>query len=171
LDTEASRPCKFSKNLPAKSSHRWTFLLIRRRGSCAPLSAFRPLPEGSGRLLTSSVCSSLVDWSDLVKYVGGSEIAMEHCDAHMDERPLLLGAPQKRADGPPRSGDGSPRRGNVLPQSWSGPPRPGNVSPLGASLSRFGASRPYLRGAVRHSGRVLPASGRIARPTEGTGRG
>ena len=44
LDTEAAVPSQFSKNLPAKSSHRWTFLLIRRRGSCALLSAVQASP-------------------------------------------------------------------------------------------------------------------------------
>jgi hypothetical protein len=108
--------------------------------------------------------------SGSVKWVSVLEIEADSAYARVNERPLLLDASRKRADGPPRSGHGSPRPGSVLPRSASGSPCWGRLPALGASLSPCEGRRPYLEGMVRRLEGRFPLAGGSVRPAGGTVR-
>jgi hypothetical protein len=125
------------------------FLLIRRGGSRAPLSALRDF-----------VCIRMADGNDPVKRVEQAEHLTSQLYAHASVPPGLV-------DGLPRSGSDPPRSGDCLPQAPEGSPHRGGRSPRQGNRPGKRAGLPQRRGSSSPIGTGDPDVG--GKPSEPEG--
>ncbi len=143
------RPFLIVNEPPGEELSSLRFLLIRRGGSRAPLSALRDF-----------VCIRMVDGNDPVKCVALAEHLTSRFYAHACFPPGLV-------DGLPRSGSDPPRSGGLRPQAPGGSPHRGGRSPRRGSRPGKRAGLPHRQGSSSPIGTGDPGAG--GKPSEPEG--